>query len=277
MEEEGRDVLDTLRSLRQGALLLGMGYPYLATPAILTKIGQEMTLALNGLRREVDPLRSQFPGRLESEVDLEPFLKDLRQRLKLLQDPRKEQLAGWERGDLGRELELAVSRLTAAVLEIKGRVEGSAAFTLKGGSSLGLKGSVGFLSGFSRVIRPLLLLLGLAALLFGLLFATMEKEGTVLDEVAAVEARIQSSRLLLKAIAHERDQVSKELGPVKFEALSRSEKVEFLEKNQKLLQIADRQWDIEAEIQMLEKKAQDRRAVLEKMRKKSFWVRLLRL
>jgi hypothetical protein len=273
MEDEGTNALDTLRKLRQGALLLSVANAYLSEPPFLKKIGREMILALGRVPGEVESIRRQFPGRFEKEVDFDPLLKDLSNRLESVRNPGEDQLASSRGGDLGRELELAVGRLTAAVLELKERVEGTSA--LKAATSRTLRRPTLDLP--RAIMRALLLLVVLAAALFDTLFLTMEREGGVLEEIAAIEARAQSSRLLLSAVAKEKENALRALGSIKAGELSRPEKIEFLEWSQKLLQISERQRETEAELIMLEEKIRSQRARLDEMRKKPFWMRLLRM
>ena len=279
MGNEGRDeILDTLGELRQGALLLSMAHAYLSEPWFLKKIGREMILAMSRLPGEIESIRRQYPGRFEKEVDTGPLLDELGQMLKRTQAPGEELLASCARGEFGLQLARAVKSLSSAVMEIRGRVEGRPAYTRRDAASLRLSRGAGLISGVSqKLFRSLLILVLAAAALFVVLLLTMEKEGAVLDEIAAMEVRVQSSRLLLAEIRKERDQASRELGSVKAKELSGPEKIELLERNQRLLQIAQRERDAEADLVLLEKGVESRRAKLDELRRKSFVARLLRL
>lgn len=276
MENEDRNALDTLRKMRQGALLLSMANAYLSERPFLKKISREMLLALRRVPGEVESIRGQFPGRFEKEVDVDPLLKDLSKMLEPMQNPGEDLLASSRSGDLGRELELAVGRLAAAVLELKERVEGTSALKAPP-SRTSKRPTFDLPRAIMRALVLLILLLVLAAVLFGALFLTMEKESGVREEIAAIEARVQSSRLLLAAVRKEKEETSRALGSIKAGELSRPEKIEFLEWSQKLLQIAERQRETEAELTMQEEKIRGQRAKLDEMRKKPFWMRLLRM
>lgn len=281
MNEECTDAQVTLAKLRQGALLLTFANEYLCKPPVLTKIGREMERALQALPRQIEGLMSRFPGRLENR-DTDRLIAELNRSVQPLGNGEAEISARCGRGDLGRELGLAIADLASAVNTITAQVEGrSPARSSTSGLAALLERATDLISDLSRkFVIVLLPLAAIGALLFGYLFFTMEGDREIRNRIAILEAQAHSSRAVLKEIERQGDQLSRKMASMmdkeKNKELSRSEKIELIDLGQELQGVRDRQIKVETEIQDCGEEIRHLIGRLKEIEKKSLLQRLLR-
>ncbi len=163
MNKDYKDALATLAKLRQGALMLSLANQYLCEPPFLMRISRQMERALQELPAQVKSLKSRFPGKFLKEVHTGPLVEDLHRKVVMLRNGEAETKTRCSQGELGRELELGIEKLSAAVNTIAAQVEGEPVPHSSG------RGSKFF--GLQRSLTAILLLLAvMGALLFGYLF-----------------------------------------------------------------------------------------------------------
>jgi hypothetical protein len=283
MDEDCNAAQATLAKLRQGALLLTFAEGYLCEPPFLKKIGREMGRALQALPGQIESLKSRFPGKFENKLNIDSLVTGLHQKIKQLGDAEAEICAKCSQGDLGRELELAIGNLAAALNSITAQVEGrSAAHSSgKGSATLlvrSLQFMIGLISGTSRKLITILLpILVIAGLLFGYLFFTMEREEEIRTRIANTEAQAHSYRTILKEIERQKDQLSLKMDSIMKKELHRSDKIELIDLGQELHGIGEKQIKVETEIQKCGEELGRLNAKLRDIQRKSFLERLLKL
>lgn len=278
MDKDQNDALRTLAKLRQGALLLSMADKYFCEPPLLEKIGLEMNRAILVLPDQIKSLKSRFSGKLEEELKTGPLVSDLLQKVEQLRKPEPETRIKCGKGDLGRELEIGIGNLTAAVYSIAGRVEGrTVVHASRKASSMVVYRITNLISTLLHKIIPSLVLLAIiAALVFGYLFWSMDREETVLNRIAMLEVQVHSSRKILGEIDREKKRISQRIEDLKRTELARTQKIEFMELGQELHKVGERRFKVEVDIDRVEKEMKELRAKLKEIEGKSLIARLFR-
>lgn len=278
MDKDQNEALGTLAKLRQGALLLSLANKLFCEPPLLQKIGREMDRTLQTLPEQIESLKSRYPGKLEEELETGPLVSDLQYRVEPLRNPEAETRVKCGSGDLGRELELCIGKLTATVRAIAGRVEGrSPADHSKKASSMVVYRVTNLISALlRRVIPAIVVLVFMAALFVGYLYWSMGQEKLVEDRISALQAQVHSSREILGEIDREKDRISQRIEALKRSELHRAEKIEFMDLGQELHHVRERQLKVETNIEEYGKEMEDLRKKLKEMGSKSFFARLFR-
>jgi hypothetical protein len=278
MDKDQNDALRTLAKLRQGALLLSMANKYFCDPPLLEKIGLEMNRAILVLPDQIKSLKSRFPGKLEEELKTGPLVSDLLQRVKQLRNPEPETRIKCGKGELGRELEINIGNLTAAVYSIAGRVEGrTVVHASRKASSMVMYRITNLISTLLHKIIPGLVLLAvIAALVFGYLFWSMDREEPVLNRIAVLEVQVHSSQKILGEIDREKKRISQRIEELKRNEMARNQKIEFMELGQELHKVGERQLKVEIDIDRVEKEMKELSAKLKEIKNKSLIARLFR-
>lgn len=278
MDNDHYEALGSLAKLRQGALLLSMANKFFCDPPLLEKVGREMDRTLQTLPEQIKSLKSQFPGKWEKESETGPLVSDLQKRVKQLRNPEPDTRAKCGDGDLGRELELGIGNLAAAVHAIVGRVEGRLpAHQSRKASSMVVYRLTSLISSLLRKLIPALILLAVvASLAFGYMFWSMDRKQVFVVRIATLEAQLLSCQKIQGEIDREKERVSQRIEALKRDELPRAEKIEFMDLGLELHKIEERRVKVEVDIDFIENEMQDLRAKLKEIEGKSFVARLLR-
>ncbi|PKN61870.1 MAG: hypothetical protein CVU57_27115 [Deltaproteobacteria bacterium HGW-Deltaproteobacteria-15] len=278
MDNDHYEALGSLAKLRQGALLLSMANKFFCDPPLLEKVGREMDRTLQTLPEQIKSLKSRFPGKWEKEPETGHLVSDLHKTVKQLRNPEPDTRAKCGDGDLGRELELGIGNLTAAVHVIVGKVEGRfPAHQSRKASSMVVYRLTSLISSLLRKLIPALILLAVvASLAFGYLFWSMDRKQVVVDRIATLEAQLLSYQKNIGEIDREKERVSQRIEALKRDELPRAEKIEFMDLGLELHKIEERRVKVEVDIDFIENEMQDLRAKLKEIEGKSFMARLLR-
>lgn len=278
MGVDPRSAFRALNDIRDSAFLLSLGRAYLCEEPFMKKIGLTIESRLGQLRGDILTLKKQFPGKFTREVDTDAILDQLRNTAHRLQDPDQETHERCTIGDLGRELEDTVHSLTEAVRTVRVQVEGASPGYSRVDSARVLAERVVPGAELSSLLMKLILgTAGVLALLFCLLFFTLEREGSLLEEVAKSEALIGSQKKIIAELVLQKDEISRELSSSEGGGLSRQARIDYMDLKMKINDLDEKINELEAEIDVLENRMEDKQKKIETIRKKSFFRRLLRM
>ncbi|MEW6665886.1 MAG: hypothetical protein AB1512_11775 [Thermodesulfobacteriota bacterium] len=278
MDDKENEALSVLGRIRDSGLLLSLATAYLCEAPFLKRLGRELALNVERLRGEIDLLRKQFPGRFQKEVNTEELLARLLQHAERMQSPGPEIMTRCGQGELGRALESDIDALSAAVQAVRSQVGGTPVpYGRKEAVSSVLESGAPALSGIAlRVLRVFLLLILLAALVFGYLFFTMQKEGPLVEEMKGMESKLQSQERILADLERQKTQLSRKAVALEDKLLSPAEKLEYLELGVQIRSIEEKQRDLEGDIAAREERLRSQQKMVEEIMGKSFVERLLR-
>lgn len=270
-----------LHEIRDRSLILSLGNAFLCEEVFLKKAGNAIESQLENLRKEIQALKSRFPGKFSTEIETDSFIEDIHAHAQRLQNPNRGLTDKCTTGALGRELEETLDGLTFAVRQIKRRVEGETpAYTAKD-SVLGVIGKAKTpVSLATRLVSMavktvfILLLLCLGPLAY--LAVTMDREGALLKEIRESEAYIQTRRDLIASALEEREAVFQKIQSMQADDLPRETKLEIMEMNVKVHSLDQARHKAEAEIADHESRIKDRKQRIQEVREKPFLDRLLR-
>lgn len=267
-----------LHDIRDKAILLNVGKAFLCEEVFLVKIGHSIEESLKHIREDILSLRMRFVGKFVEDVDTDSLLEALQSQATLLQTPDRRVTDKCTVGTLGAELEDTVGVLTKAIKTIRAKVEGEVEeYTKKDAVVKGAK-TVGSL--FSSVA---FLVIKLAVLLFFLalgpviyLGVTMEREGTLQNQIAESKAFIQSQQAKLASLRKERDELAARMASSQGENLSRQQKLDAMDLNVKFRTMDQKVHRAETEITEHEKKIKLSQQKIEEIKSKPFLQRFLR-
>jgi hypothetical protein len=271
-----------LQEIKDNALMLSLGNKFLCEASFLKKIGHGIDTSIETLRADIFSLKKMFPGEFVHEVDTDAILEELQHIARKLQNPDREINEKCTTGELGKELRAHTRSLTSAVRNIKSRVEGEDLTYSRKDSFLSLANSlknaasyVGMAVAFT--FKGLLLLVLLFIGLFLSLYLTMEKEETLLEEIAQSETYIRSQREVLSQLEKEKEVLQGKIAALRGKTQTRQDKIELLDLNVLMLKADGKQHGLESEISIQEKKLEENRKRIEEIEDKPFIKRLLRM
>lgn len=270
-----------LHEVRNKTLMLSVGNAFLCEEVFLKKTGDAMESQIDNLRQEIHELKQKFPGKFLSDTDTDSILESLRAHARKLQMPNKGLIDKCTVGVLGRELEETVDALTSAVRGIKRRVEGETpAYTAKD-SVLGVidkaKTPVSLATkAVSVAIKTALLLILISMGPLAYLVVSMDREATLVKEIAESEAIIQSRKEVVLSAERERDALWKRIEATRADDAPRETKLEIMEMNLKVHSLDQSRDRAETEISAQEESLRLKRQKLQEVREKPFLDRLFR-
>ncbi|MFC1825454.1 hypothetical protein ACFL9T_22300 [Thermodesulfobacteriota bacterium] len=281
MDSQAQNHFPALIEIRDRVLLLVVGNAYLCEDPFLKKFGDSIDLMADKLKEDIETLKKSFPGKFVSEVDTNEILKGIQKTAQRLKEPDEKLNQECTVGALGRELETQLKSLNQAVEDIKKQVEGLSRPYRKTDAFIRV------FSGLKDVLRPItnagplllkifLGLLVVVALTFGYLFFTMEKEGSLSQEIAQSEGYINSRQDELSRLQREANELKSTIDAMRDKQLTRQQKVELMELGSKLSMINNERQQIEDAVRTHEAKIADTRKKIEEIRMKSFIKRVFR-
>lgn len=270
-----------LHEVRNKTLMLSVGNAFLCEEVFLKKTGDAMESQIDNLKQEIHELKQKFPGKFLSDTDTDSILESLRDHARKLQMPNKGLIDKCTVGVLGRELEETVDALTSAVRGIKRRVEGETpAYTAKD-SVLGVidkaKTPVSLATkAVSVAIKAALILILISMGPLAYLVVSMDREATLVKEIAESEAIIQSRKEVVLSAERERDALWKRIEATRADDAPRETKLEIMEMNLKVHSLDQSRDRAETEISAQEESLRLKRQKLQEVREKPFLDRLFR-
>lgn len=278
MDAEQDNASSALGKIRDTGLLLSLATAYLCEAPFLRRFGREMALNVEKLGGEIDLLRKQFPGRFLQEVNTDDLLSRLNRHAEQMQNPDQQTMTRCGQGELGRALEADVSALLTAVHAVRAQVEGKpVAYGRKEAFSAVLESGAPALSGFvRRILKGFVLLVLVAALAFGYLFFTMQKEAPLVEDMKGMESQLHSQEKILAQLEREKAALNEKMRVFEGRALSAGEKIQLLELGVQIRGVEAKQRDLETDIAARSRRLRNQQEKIEKMQSKSFLERLLR-
>jgi hypothetical protein len=230
------------------------------------------------LREDILSLKMRFVGKFVEDVDTDSILDDLHSQAGFLQAPDRRVTDKCTVGTLGAELEETVGVLTQAIRMIKGKVEGEVEeYTKKEAVVKGAKTAGSLASSVVSLVIKLVVLLFLLALGPAIyLGVTMDREGSLQNQIAENKATIQSKRAQIESLRKERDELSGRIESSQGDNLSRQQKLEIMDLNVKVHALDQRVHKAEAEITEHERLVKLSQQKIEEMKAKPFLQRFLR-
>ena len=267
-----------LHEIRDKAILLSLGKAFLCEEVFLVKIGHAIDESLEHLREDILSLKMRFVGKFVEDVDTDSILDDLHSQAGFLQAPDRRVTDKCTVGTLGAELEETVGVLTQAIRTIKGKVEGEVEeYTKKEAVVKGAKTAGSLASSVVSLVIKLVVLLFLLALGPAIyLGVTMDREGSLQNQIAESKATIQSQRAQIESLRKERDELSGRIESSQGDNLSRQQKLEIMDLNVKVHALDQRVHKAEAEITEHERLVKLSQQKIEEMKAKPFLQRFLR-
>lgn len=267
-----------LHEIRDKAILLSLGKAFLCEEVFLMKIGHAIDESLEHLREDILSLKMRFVGKFVEDVDTDSILDDLHSQAGFLQAPDRRVTDKCTVGTLGAELEETVGVLTQAIRMIKGKVEGEVEeYTKKEAVVKGAKTAGSLVSSVVSLVIKLVVLLFLLALGPAIyLGVTMDREGSLQNQIAESKATIQSQRAQIESLRKERDELSGRIESSQGDNLSRQQKLEIMDLNVKVHALDQRVHKAEAEITEHERLVKLSQQKIEEIKAKPFLQRYLR-
>jgi len=267
-----------LHDIRDKAILLSLGKAFLCEEVFLIKIGHAIDESLEHLREDILSLKMRFVGKFVEDVDTDSILDELHSQATFLQNPDRRVTDKCTVGTLGAELEETVGVLTQAIRTIKGKVEGEVEeYTKKEAVVKGAKTAGSLVSSVVSLVIKLVVLLFLLALGPAIyLGVTMDREGSLQNQIAESKAYIQSQRAQIESLRKERDELSGRIESSQGDNLSRQQKLEIMDLNVKVHGLDQRVHKAEAEITEHERVIKLSQQKIQEIKAKPFLQRFLR-
>ena len=267
-----------LHEIRDKAILLSLGKAFLCEEVFLMKIGHAIDEAIENLREDILSLKMRFVGKFVEDVDTDSILDDLHSQAQFLQNPDRRVTDKCTVGTLGAELEETVGVLTQAIKTVKGKVEGEIEeYTTKEAVAKGAKTAGSLVSRLVSLVVKLVILLFVLALGPAIyLGVTMDREGSLQEQIAESKAFIQSQKTQIASLNKERDELAARAESSQRDDLRREQKLEIMDLSVKVHTLDQRVHKAEADITEHERLIRLNQQKLEQVKSKPFLQRYLR-
>jgi hypothetical protein len=267
-----------LHEIRDKAILLSLGRAFLCEEVFLRKVGHSIDESLENLREDILSLKMRFIGKFVEDVDTDNILDELHSQAAVLQTPDRRVTDKCTAGALGAELEETVQALTEAIRTIRGKVEGEVEeYTAKEAVVKGAKTAGSFVSSLVSLAVKLVVLLFLLALGPAIyLGVTMDREGSLQNQITESKAYIQSQKTEIASLRKERDQLAARIKSSEGDDLTREQKLDIMEFNVKAHGLDERIHRAEADITEQERIIKLNQQKIERIKGKTFLQRYLR-
>jgi cell division protein FtsB len=267
-----------LHEIRDKAILLSLGRAFLCEEVFLRKVGHSIDESLENLREDILSLKMRFIGKFVEDVDTDNILDELHSQAAVLQTPDRRVTDKCTVGTLGAELEETVQALTEAIRTIRGKVEGEVEeYTAKEAVVKGAKTAGSFVSSLVSLVVKLVVLLFLLALGPAIyLGVTMDREGSLQNQITESKAYIQSQKTEIASLRKERDQLAARIKSSEGDDLTREQKLDIMEFNVKAHGLDERIHRAEADITEQERIIKLNQQKIERIKGKTFLQRYLR-
>lgn len=267
-----------LHEIRDKAILLSLGKPFLCEERFLVKIGHAMEESLEHVREDVLSLKMRYVGKFVEDVDTDSILDKLHTQAQFLQTPDRKVRDECTVGTLGEELEETVGTLAQAIRIIKSKVEGEVEeYTKKDAVLKGAKTAGGLVSsGVSLVVKLVIVIFLLALGPAIYLGVTMDREGPLQRQIAESKVTIQTQRAQIASIRKERDELAASFESSQGDDLSRRQKLEMMDLNVEVHGLDQRVHRIETEITEQQRMIMLNEQKIREIQSKPFLKRFLR-
>lgn len=269
---------ESFRSIRDRALLLSLGRAYLCESSFLSRYGAELEQDLVILGRDIQALKKRFPGRFAQEVDTDRILAGMHGLARQLKEPDRALQEKCTVGELGKDLQVRLRVLSEAVKEVRHQIEGAS------GEYSGTKALTGvfyraggaFRSGFGILGKVLGVAVVVTAVVFGVLFVTMEREGTFEEEITRNREQIRVLEEDLSLLHKEMVPLERRIQELEQKGGTRQDKVRMMELSIELDELEQKAIVLRGRMEQHLVSLRDAEASLDELQSKSFLDRLLR-
>jgi hypothetical protein len=272
---------DSLRGIRNNALLLIMANKYLNEEVFLKKIGKDIEKHIPKLKKDIASLKKEFPGKFQSEIDTDSVVDKFTGISKSLLNLEKGIIDKCADGVLGRELENNLKAVEKAINEIKIQVYGSEiSYTKKDSMDSVFRGLGGIGSSIGKILLVGLKIIGCLVIIcimgFLYLFFTMEKESPLLKKIEQNQTLINEQNELLSEIEKRRNELAEEIKGLEKKTMIRENKIALLDLDVEIQKLNQDQHNIEARIESYKSSIKEMKDKITEISKKPFIDRLLR-
>lgn len=271
-----------LSDLRDNAILLTMATDYLCEKPVLERIGFEVEQKIGDLDFFVEGLKKRFVGIPTREMDVGEHFEALRNIANRLQDAGEEVCRDCRVGKLGKKLGEGIESLSAAIDQLRDRVEGRDISYSAADSVLGVFGRVRALfqtpaGQYRLALRILGLLLFACLVAFVYLWTTMPS----VDDLAR---QVEQERVEIQALKTKSSELEGKLGELKKKyelltrkvRLTRQETVAVLDLNVRIHKLREEMDKLQADLGLKRESLEQDLGRLERLREKTYLDRLLR-
>ncbi len=267
--------IKSLGRIRDSALLLSLGNPYLCEEPFLIKIGHSIDANLEKLKEDISFLKSKFPGKFTREVDTDEIINELHSIAQSLMESDSKVNERCIVGELGRDLETTITTLSDAIKVIRGQIDGSGAVYTKKDSVLKFAGGFQSLWSFIKTaatvsLKILIGLILISLLLFAYLFLTMETEGSFLKEMTKSQTHIRVQEDIVSQIDQRKEELTQKIRSMEKGTVSRKDKVEIMDLEIEIHTIDEGRQRAEFEIDTHKKKVSDYQRRIKELKETPF-------
>lgn len=270
---------DSFRRIRDRALLLSLGRAYLCETPILSKSGIELEQALAIAERDIQELKKRFPGRFVREVDTDRILNGMQELARRLKEPDRALQEECTVGALGKDLEERLRALSDAVRDVRLQVKGGPPADYSGKDAVAgafYRAADTARRGVGVLGRIVVVTVAFAAVAFGFLFATMEREGRFEDEIARNQEQVRVLEKDLSVLEEEMITLKRRIREMERKGRTRQDKVRAMELSVQLDELEQKAVALYGGVEMHQRSIHKAEASLEALRRKGFLDRLLR-
>ncbi|HJX34097.1 MAG TPA: hypothetical protein VJ373_02890 [Desulfatiglandales bacterium] len=270
-----------LTEIRKDTLLLSIAKEYLYEDLFLVKIGKDIEHNTGRLKDDINALKKKFPGKFAVEVDTDSILGKIKAAALTLIDPKADIKENFRSGELGRRLESDVKSISDAVNIIRVQVLGKRVSYTREEAVLNqftrLK-DIGssFANTLFLVSKILFCIIIIAAVAFGYLYYTMEKEESVLKEITEIQTLISERQSSLSQIEVRKEEISEEIKALEKKGMARSEKIAIMDLENEMQNLNQDRDNYQTEITAHEKEIAEKIEMIEEIKRTTFIKRLLR-
>jgi len=270
-----------LTEIRKDTLLLSIAKEYLYEDLFLVKIGKDIEHNTGRLKDDINALKKKFPGKFAVEVDTDSILGKIKAAALTLIDPKADIKENFRSGELGRRLESDVKSISDAVNIIRVQVLGKRVSYTREEAVLNqftrLK-DIGssFANTLFLVSKILFCIIIIAAVAFGYLYYTMEKEESVLKEITEIQTLISERQSSLSQIEVRKEEISEEIKALEKKGMARSEKIAIMDLENEMQNLNQDRDNYQTEITAHEKEIAEKIEKIEEIKRTTFIKRLLK-
>ena len=271
----------TVKAIQDIAIILTGAAEFVCEGRMLKRFSRNIEENLEKLENNISLLKKKFPGKFPETLKPDTALSKIRDLATTLKEDNADIEAKCRSGKLGNELILRATELKAVTKDIFDALRGKISRYTIVDKFAGYGGRIkSFLLGLSPLVSNTGRIVFAAILViifsFVYLYFTMESEDVVLKSLKNDLSYIEKQRDVLEKQRKEYNEISEKMKSFNQAEMSREEKIEWLN-----LSLEERKSRVLIEQIMLsietrEKKIAEKNKKVEKIRKKSFFQRLLR-
>ena len=271
-----------LNEMKDEAILLSMASEYLCGGPFLKKIGFIIGNNIEALKDYIEHTEKQFVGRPVDEVTLNEILESIAHMAGLLQQADKGTKEECLEGKLGKELHEKIKSLAKGIKALEQRVDGETISPARRDPFQVVLNPFKFvlnaiIATFKVGFKLAVTLILICLMIFSYLFVTMESEKGLVEKIEQSKANIRSRQMTLSRVNNELKEIRAKIASIREEESNRRDEIEVMGLNLKVYKLTEEQQKAQIEADMEQDILDKNLKKLEKIRKKSFLEKLLKL